>query len=96
MNIPENTDENCADIVNDIIENELKINSQDIRFHAVHRVGKLTSRNSENITSTFPRPIIARFVVREDRDKVFAFKNHLKCSQRYKVVYITKDYVRAI
>ena len=71
MNIPEEADENCSDIVYNIIENELKINPQDIRFHAVHRVGKSPSRNSEKNTSPRPRSIIARFAVREDRDAVF-------------------------
>ena len=96
MNIPEEADENCSDKVYDIIENELKINPQDIRFHAVHRVGKPPSRNSENNTSPRPRSIIARFAVREDRDAVFAIKNRLKHSQCYKDVYITMDCARVI
>lgn len=45
---------------------------------------------------TCPCSIIARFVVREDRDKVFAVKNHLKRSQRYKDVYVTKNYATVI
>ena len=96
MNIPEEADENCSDIVYNIIENELKIDPQDIRFHAVHRVGKPPSRNSDNSSQPRPRTIIARFVVREDRDEVFAVKNRLKHSRHYKDAYITKDYARAI
>ena len=57
MNIPERQGENCCDIVNDIIGNELKIRTQDIRFHAVHRVGKPAAKNDDN--STRPMPIIA-------------------------------------
>ena len=47
MNIPEARDENCWDIVYDIIENELKISTEDIRFHAVpqHEI-----ENLRNIT----------------------------------------------
>ena len=52
-NIPEEADENCSDIVYNVIENELKINPQDIRFHAVHRVGKLPLRSNDN---SWPRP----------------------------------------
>ena len=96
MNIPEEADENCSDIVYNIIENELKIDPQDIRFHAVHRVGKPPSRNRDNSSSPRPRAIIARFVVREDRDAVLAVKNRLKHSRHYKDAYITKDYARAI
>ena len=40
MNIPEQEHENCTDTVYDIVENGLNINTQDIYFHAVHRVGK--------------------------------------------------------
>ena len=96
MNIPEEADENCSDIVYNIIANELTIDPQDIRFHAVHRVGKPPSRNSDNNSSPRPRAIIVRFVVREDRDAVFAVKNRLKHSRHYKDAYITKDYARAI
>ena len=72
MNIPERRGENCQDIIYDVLENDLKMNIQDIRFHAVHRVGK-PQRNGA--TPARPRPIIARFAVREDRDAVFNVKN---------------------
>ena len=93
MNIPESRGEDCQDIIYDLIENDLKINAEDIRFHAVHRVGKST--NNEAIAAR-PRPIIARFVVREDRDAVLAVKNRLKSSTRYHDAYITQDFARAI
>ena len=40
MNIPEEPNENCSDIVYDIIQNGLNINVANMHFHAVHRVGK--------------------------------------------------------
>ena len=40
MNVPERNDENCMDVVYDIIENDMKFNVEDIHFHAVHCVGK--------------------------------------------------------
>ena len=40
MNIPEEPDENCSDIVYDIIQNGLNINVANMHFHAVHRLGK--------------------------------------------------------
>ena len=94
MNIPESKNENCTDIVYDIIENDLNINPEEIRFHAVHRVGKPHARDDG--TTPRPRPIIARFVVREDRDTVFSVKNRLKSSYRYSDAYITQDFARAI
>ena len=40
MNVPEHNDENCMDVVDDIIENDININVEDIHVLAVHRVGK--------------------------------------------------------
>ena len=96
MNIPERQGENCCDIVYDLIENELKISTQDIHFHAVHRVGKPAVQSVDNSASTRPRPIIARFVSREHTEQVLRVKNRLRKSDRYKDAYITKDYARAI
>ena len=74
MNIPERQGENCCDIVYDLIENELKISTQDIHFHAVHRVGKPAVQSVDNATSICPRPIIARFVTREHTEQVLGVK----------------------
>ena len=40
MNIPEQEHENCIDTVYDIVENGLNINTQNIYFHAVHRLSE--------------------------------------------------------
>ena len=42
------------------------------------------------------RPVIVRFLLRGDKDKVMSKKNKLKNSEKYKDVYITNDYARAI
>ena len=96
MNIPEKQGENCWKNLHDIIENELRISAQDIRFHAVYRVDKPAAQNDDNPTSTRPRPIIARFVGREYTEQVLGVKNRLKKYDRYKDAYITKDYALAI
>ena len=93
MNIPECRGENCQDIIYNLLENDLKMNVEDIQFHAVHRVGK---PHSNGATPARPRPIVARFVVREDREAVFNVKNRLKSSARYGEAYITQDYAREI
>lgn len=95
MNIPEAPDENCTDIVYDIIENELSINTENMHIQAAHRVGKARPATSDG-TKASPRPIIVRFLLREDRDKVLSVKNRLKKSENYKDVYITQDYARAV
>ena len=92
MNVPERNDENCMDVVYDIIENDMNIVVEDIHFHACHRVGKPRSEDAKS----FPRPIIARFLSRVDRDAVFRARNRLKDSSRAKDVYITQDYAKAI
>jgi hypothetical protein len=66
----------------------LGINAEGIRFHVVHRVGQRTEDRC--------RPVIARFVSREDRDDVWRNKAKLKNSSCYNDAYITEDFARAI
>ena len=88
MNVSERDGENCKDLVLSIVRNDLDINTDNIRFHAVHRLGKvLPGRN---------RPIIARFVCREGKDLVWSKKKKLQLSTKYKDAYITLDYAKDI
>ena len=93
MNIFECRGENCQGIIYDVLEKDLKMNVEEIRFHAVHLFGKPQNNGA---TTPRPRPIIARFVVREDRDAIFNVKNWLKSSARYGEAYIIQDFVREI
>ena len=88
MNIPENEGENSKELITDIIENELGINTTFMRFFAVHRIGKPQPERN--------RPIIAIFVCREDKERVWSQKKQLKNSRRFEDVYITLDYAREI
>ena len=85
--IPESEDENCKAIIYDVISS-LGVNTSEIRFHAVHRVGKKAEDRC--------RPIIARFVCREERDRVWLERGKIKQSTTYSDAYITEDYARAI
>ena len=76
------------EILRDILHNELQIDTSRIRFHAVNRVGKANSK--------WPRPIITRFLRREDRDNVFKKKKKLQERSRYPDAYITADCATAI
>ena len=78
--------EDCKAVVYNILE--LGVDNTKIRFHAVHRVGKKIHGRR--------RPIIARFVCREDRDKVWSVRGKLKESITHADAYITQDYARAI
>ena len=86
MNIPEDRGEDCKGMIINLIQNDLKIDVTNVRFHAVHRVG--------NPTVGKTRPIIARFVGREDRDLVWSRNNDLKNSTTYQNAYITQDYAK--
>ena len=94
MNVPEQEGENCANIIYDIIENELNMDVENLQFHAIHRVGK--RRSSDETSKAYPRRIIARFLCREDRDMVPKAKGRLRNSSQYENVYITQDYAKAI
>ena len=53
MNIPERKDENCVEVVYDIIEKELNIDPENIQFHAVQK----TERSNRRKSTTDNRPI---------------------------------------
>lgn len=94
LNVPGHNDENCVDVVYDVIENDMNIDIEDIHFHeAVDRVGKPRSGDA---SKRFTRPITVCFLSREDKDAVFRARNRLKDSSRAKDVYITQDYAKAV
>ena len=88
INLPEDRREDCKGMIINLIQNDLKIDVTNVRFHAVHRVGKPAVGKT--------RPIIARFVCREDRDLVWTKKKYLKNSTTYRDAYITQDNAKAI
>ena len=94
MNVPEQEGENCANIIYDIIENKLNTDVENLQFHAIHRVGK--QRSSDGTSKAYPRPIIARFLRREDRDMVLKVNGRLRNSSRYENVNITQENAKAI
>lgn len=86
-NILETEDEDCKSVIQNIIQ-QMEIDSSTIRYHAVHRVGKrLEGRH---------RPIIVRFVSREDRELVWSKRGKIKQLLQFEEAYITEDYARAI
>ena len=91
-NIPESKEEGInytsKQVIFSILEKELQMGTAQIRFHAVHRIGKQKENKH--------RLIIARFICREDRDQVFTRKQRINESTRFKDAYITADYAKAI
>ena len=41
MNVPEQEGENCANIIYDIVENELNMDVENLQFHAIHSVRRM-------------------------------------------------------
>ena len=94
MNVPEQENKNCANIIYDTIKNELNIDLENLQLHAIHRVGKRHSL--DEISQAYARPIVSRFLCREDRDMVLKAKGRLQNSSRYENAYTTQDYAKAI
>ena len=51
MNVPEQEGENCANIIYNIVENELNMDVENLQFHAIHRVGK--QRSSDETSKAY-------------------------------------------
>ena len=87
-NITEIEKEDCKTLIHRVIQNEMDIDTSDIKFHAVHRVGVKQEGRC--------RPIIARFISRQDRDLIWQNRGKIKNSHNYPDAYITEDFARAI
>lgn len=87
-NLREEEDEDCKSLIYKVIQNDMGIDTSGIKFHAVHRVG----RKIENRC----RPIIARFISREDRNLIWQHRGKIKHLQNYPDAYITEDFAKAI
>ena len=73
--VPESLNEDCTGVIRAVLTNDVKIDQEEVngfKFCGVHRLGK-QSRGR-------PRPIIARFTSRSDRDKVWKIRRNLKGS----------------
>ncbi|CAH1267606.1 UNC13C [Branchiostoma lanceolatum] len=79
--VQETEQENCTKKVLDVIGGEMKLDTRGMRMCGVHRLGKPRNRSGK------PRPIIARFTCRADRDQVWKNKTKLK----NKPVFISDD-----
>ena len=81
-------EEEGESLIRNVIQNDMDIDTSEIKFHAVHRVGKKMESRC--------RPIIARFISREDRNLVWQHKGKIKHSLNYPDANITEDFAKAI
>ena len=90
--IEESERENCTAQVKNVMFSALKINDEIVestRFCGMHRLGKFKQISGR------PRPVIARFTCREDRDLIWRQKYNLKGS-RYSLAEDLPPAVRKI
>ena len=85
LNVPENEEENCKEIVHEVMDAVKMEGANKVEFHAVHRTGK--QRNDGK-----PRAIIARFVNREARDDFWNRRKELANSPNHQNVVLVPDY----
>ena len=85
LNVPENEEENCKEIVREVMDAVKMEGANKVEFHAVHRTGK--QRNDGK-----PRAIIARFVNREARNVLWNRRKELANSPNHQNVVLVPDY----
>ena len=85
LNVPENEDENCKEIVREVMAAVKMVGANTVEFHAVHRTGKQRDDGK-------PRAIIARFVNRETRNEFWNRRKELANSPNYQNVVVVPDY----
>ena len=85
LNVPENEEENCKEIVREVMAAVKMEGANKVEFHAVHRTGK--RRNDGK-----PRAIIARFVNREARNDFWNRRKELANSPNHRNVVLVPDY----
>lgn len=86
LGIPETKDEQCKEIVMNFFTNDLKIDdARNIILQRVHR--NPYGRKGE------PRPIICRFAMFSDRQRVWDAKKHLKGTKKFLREDLPSDYV---
>ena len=86
--IREEDGEDCKSLIYNVIQNDMGIDISEIKFHAVHRVGKKMESRC--------RPIIAHFISREDRNLIWQHKGKIKHSPIYPDAYITEVFAKGI
>ena len=80
--------QDCKAMIYGVLQRDLKLDTSSIRFHAGRRVGKLMQGRK--------RPIIVRFVSREDRNLVWAKQGKIKKCTVHSDAYIIEDFAHAI
>lgn len=85
LNVPENQDENCKEIVREVMAAVKMEGANKVECHAVHRTGKQRDDGK-------PRAIIARFVNRETRNDLWYRRKELANSPNHRHVILVPDY----
>ena len=87
-NIREEKGEDCKSLIYNVIQKDMGIDKSEVKFDVVHRVAKKMESRC--------RPIIARFISREDRNLIWQHKDKIKQSPNHPDAYITEDFAKKI
>ena len=87
-NIRDEEGEDCKSLIYSVIQNDMGIDTYEIKFHTVHRVGKKMKSRC--------RPMIAHFIRHEDRNLIWQHEGKIKHSPNYPDAYITEDFAKVI
>ena len=85
LNVPERQEENCKEILREVMVAVKMEGANRVEFHAVHRIGKPRDDGK-------PRTIIARFVNRETRNELWYRRKGLANSPSHRNVILVPDY----
>ena len=92
LNVAEGEDEDTEELFIKVLV-EMGIETHDIKFHAVHRVGPPRDQRRKRFGNKplLLRHIIARFLSRKDRNFVWENSGKLKGSENYKEAFFVPD-----
>ena len=85
LNVPERQEENCKEILREVMVAVKMEGANNVKFHAVDRIGKPRDDGK-------PRTIIARFVNRETRNDLWYPREELANSPSHRKVILVPDY----
>ena len=98
LNVPEREDEETEELFIEVLK-EMGVYHENIRFHDVHRVPRnrrMGSNGGGKTDKENPRHIIARFVVRKERDLVWENRDKIKNCPRFKDSFFVPDLAKEL
>ena len=92
LNVQETEEEDTEQLFTQILT-KMRVEVQNMNFHAIHRVGPLKdqAKYRRHDKPPSPRHIFERFVFRKDRDLVWQSRGKIKDTENYKEAFFVPD-----